>query len=392
MLGKPPTLTYEAIGYDASTAQPESENTEESDTSMNGGLEVPASNTDAEGRPSLCLSEYDDLADFDGRFASSSTLARTESHMQQGGKSVQRKTSKGILGLFDGRRKDSNASSRTISSPAAPGPPVTKRPNLKGLRSMSSLRPSKERPSTSSRGKSVPLPSLPTHEESFTSGFAIGDGLSVGLGLDEVSEWGANVTASISGSARNGSVSVSRSAPFTPTKEPEPLPGTHRRSLSLTTPSVAGTSKSTKTTTPTNRYNSPVFPSSPNSANSASPSTPSPSPSQKQQGITLASALLRASHAESLKGGTADLLAILERGDSKPWGFSYADVRQPVKVWYGDKDEKINIGSVRWMERVMKDCRVKIIKGQGHSLMTNTAVVVEVLESVAKDWQRSERR
>lgn len=101
--------------------------------------------------------------------------------------------------------------------------------------------------------------------------------------------------------------------------------------------------------------------------------------------MSLTNALLRASHAESLKGGTADLLAILER-DSKPWGFSYADVRQGVKVWYGDRDEKIAIGSVHWMERVMKDCTVQIVKGGTHNLMTNADVVVEVLESVARDW------
>jgi surfactin synthase thioesterase subunit len=55
-------------------------------------------------------------------------------------------------------------------------------------------------------------------------------------------------------------------------------------------------------------------------------------------------------------------------------------------VWYGDKDEKIGISSVRWMERVMKDCTVKIVEGGDHSLLTNAKVVVEVLESVAKDW------
>ncbi|KAG8680193.1 hypothetical protein FRC11_002822, partial [Ceratobasidium sp. 423] len=120
-----------------------------------------------------------------------------------------------------------------------------------------------------------------------------------------------------------------------------------------------------------------------------SPTTPIPpsprSPNPNPKTVTLASALLQASHAESLKGGTADLLSILER-DSKPWGFSYADVRQPVRVWYGDRDDKIGIGSVRWMERVMKSCEVRIVKGAGHSLMTNAEVVVDVLESIAREW------
>lgn len=50
-------------------------------------------------------------------------------------------------------------------------------------------------------------------------------------------------------------------------------------------------------------------------------------------------ALLRACHAEN-RGGTADLLAIMRK--SSEWGFAYTDVDLPVKVWYGDRDEKIN--------------------------------------------------
>lgn len=108
--------------------------------------------------------------------------------------------------------------------------------------------------------------------------------------------------------------------------------------------------------------------------------------SQKPGGISLASALMQASHAEALKGGTADLLSILERPDSRPWGFSYTDVKQHVKVWYGDRDERIGISSVKWMEKAMRDCEVKIIKGEDHGLLTNARVVVEVLESIAAEW------
>lgn len=92
--------------------------------------------------------------------------------------------------------------------------------------------------------------------------------------------------------------------------------------------------------------------------------------------------LLRASHAES--GGSAnDLLVILGRASQKPWGFTYADVRHPVRVWHGDKDERVSMSSVLWMEREMVDCRVTLIKGANHGLMTNASVVVEALESIA---------
>ncbi|KAK0518048.1 hypothetical protein OC835_007971, partial [Tilletia horrida] len=72
-------------------------------------------------------------------------------------------------------------------------------------------------------------------------------------------------------------------------------------------------------------------------------------------GITdLATALLRASHAESLCGGTADLMAILGRS-SRPWGFTYTDVEHPVKVWHGDRDERISLSSAQWMEQELKN-------------------------------------
>ncbi|KAF9517402.1 hypothetical protein BS47DRAFT_1380511 [Hydnum rufescens UP504] len=80
---------------------------------------------------------------------------------------------------------------------------------------------------------------------------------------------------------------------------------------------------------------------------------------------------MHASRAEALKGGTADQLSILDRGDSRPWGFSYTDVKPPVKVWC--------------MERVMKYCTIKITKGDGHGLLTSADVVVDILESVANE-------
>ena len=73
---------------------------------------------------------------------------------------------------------------------------------------------------------------------------------------------------------------------------------------------------------------------------SAGSNSRSGSPLPPQAGrIDLGTALLRASHAENQRG-TADLLAIMEK--SGEWGFSYTDVILPVKVWYGDRDDKIS--------------------------------------------------
>lgn len=95
----------------------------------------------------------------------------------------------------------------------------------------------------------------------------------------------------------------------------------------------------------------------------------------------LATSLLRASHAESQRGSTNDLMTILggSRG-SKPWGFTYADVTHPTRVWHGDKDERIGLSGALWMEREMQECTLKVVKGANHSLMTNTTVVIEALE------------
>jgi hypothetical protein len=100
----------------------------------------------------------------------------------------------------------------------------------------------------------------------------------------------------------------------------------------------------------------------------------------------LGNALIAASHAESAKGTHNDLLQILNH-DNHPWGFSYSAYPHRVRVWYGDKDEKIAENAVRWMERVMgaDKCHVKVVKGADHGLMYKSSVVVEVLERVGQN-------
>ncbi|CAD6584996.1 MAG: hypothetical protein CYPHOPRED_002946 [Cyphobasidiales sp. Tagirdzhanova-0007] len=104
----------------------------------------------------------------------------------------------------------------------------------------------------------------------------------------------------------------------------------------------------------------------------------------KEMEFDLGSALMRASHAESLKGITSDLLTLLEK-TSRSVGFSYSNVERSVKVWHGAKDEKISLQSVLSLEVAMPNCEVTIIPGADHSLMTNVAVVMRVLNSVARE-------
>ncbi|PWN28449.1 hypothetical protein BDZ90DRAFT_231432 [Jaminaea rosea] len=89
-------------------------------------------------------------------------------------------------------------------------------------------------------------------------------------------------------------------------------------------------------------------------------------------------------------GTTADLLTIL--GKSGPWGFTYTDVlplNVGLRIWHGDKDERIGLAGAFWLQKEWDaapygvECHVNVVKGAGHGLLTNGPVVVEVLESIA---------
>lgn len=95
----------------------------------------------------------------------------------------------------------------------------------------------------------------------------------------------------------------------------------------------------------------------------------------------LTTALLKASYSESRRGGAKDLLAILERS-SKPAGFSYAEIRHPVQVWHGAKDERVSVSSVQAFHAALPDSRLHIFSQAGHDLMTDSSVMFNVLESI----------
>ncbi|KAH8110655.1 hypothetical protein DFH11DRAFT_1547305 [Phellopilus nigrolimitatus] len=145
-------------------------------------------------------------------------------------------------------------------------------------------------------------------------------------------------------------------------------------------------------------HSSTLPPSTPHHAR-AHP-TPSPSPSQsspKKSGesyqVALGTALIAASHAESARGTHPDLLQILNH-EQRPWGFAYARYPHRVRVWYGDRDERIAANAVRWMESAMgpERCAVTVVKGADHGLMYRTSVVVDVLEQAHGAWTAGKLR
>lgn len=322
MIGKPPTITYEGIGYNA----------KQRSTHFNGRAnQVYPSQTDSYSlsRPSLgssSFSEYDDLRDFDGRFESRSTLgAGTQ---EQKTVAIKSKSSRGFLGRLKG------------STPPQEEKPPGKR--LKALRSMGSLR---GKSSASSKKAAAPSPRLPPPSLQ----------LKVDLGLDDF-DWTASVDSELN-ARRDSSFNVGSTR------------SSGRRSISFSSP------------------NSTVsVPSSPTPSAMTHSTTSTSSPH-----MTLSNALIAASHSESAKGTYNDLVQILNH-DNQPWGFSYSSYPHKVRLWYGDKDEKIAENAVRWMERAMSQdrCTVKVVKGGDHALMFNTEVVLEVFDYLLSSWKVGE--
>jgi hypothetical protein len=358
MLGKPPTIAYRGIGYDVksatSTLTPVNTTSARRSPDKSSSPIPPPSVTRRPSFDSSVFSDYDDLRDFEGRFDSRSTLGARSSGSHRSRtiseskprSSFSRKPSRGFLT----RLKGGSNHLQLQSPPEKPNPfPGGRR--LKALRSMGSLRRS---PTTrSNRAIAVP-PQVPQPLS-----------IDVGLGFDAFN-W-PSVT----------NLGVVPQGPPTPPPERLNRRATGRRSLSYSV---------------TARSSPPSLVSSPRTSVPPSPTTAT----EERASITatsayqaaLGNALIAAAHAESSRGTHSDLLQILNH-DQQPWGFSYAAYPHIVRVWYGDRDEKIAENAVRWMERTMGQgrCRVQVVRGADHGLMYRSNVVVEVLERVRDIWE-----
>ncbi|KJA26147.1 hypothetical protein HYPSUDRAFT_133486 [Hypholoma sublateritium FD-334 SS-4] len=395
MIGKPPTIAYEGIGYTAPPAPKPTPDASSTASRKGASAHGHAVYQHAEARPrpstgsKSTFSEYDDLNDFDGRFESRSTLGlkgRPASQHGHGASGVnehgayvaKRKTSRGILGRLKG-------ASGTPSPPPPPSSQDRERERerqgsgagkkLKGLRSMGSLK-ARGKDKDRDPPKSEPAsPQLPAPLR-----------IDVGLGLEDLAWMGASIDAE----------------PSPPTATPYAYAGSSvgssarsggRRSISFTSSKA------------------PAHPPPPPLPASSMPSSPSPSTfttsfaqggssgggggvdSSRGHQIALGNALIAASHAESAKGTHNDLLQILNH-EGHSWGFAYAAYPHRVRIWYGDRDERIAEDAVRWMERTMgpERCSVKVVRGADHGLMYRSSAVVDVLEWIASAWRPEERR
>ncbi|KAK7694488.1 hypothetical protein QCA50_001674 [Cerrena zonata] len=371
MLGKPPTIAYAGIGFDVKTSRPGTANSitpTGKSYSSPSSIDLQLPQPEAEGRRSMSsgiFSDYDDLRDFEGRFDSRSTLGRrsegsTRSRTVSESRRAQatpRKPSKGFLGRLKGATSPQTQSPKEERSPNTMGSGN----RLKALRSMGSLKGKSSSQSSSSKKSPTPPPILPP---TLPSPFSA----EIGLGLGD-DDWTSTLRAKSYSTpptkVKAGSIS---SVPFSDTSSNYRSGG--RRSMSF------GPSKSPPIPPPP----VPPLPASP-----MSDATQTPSASYQAQ---LGNALIAASHAESAKGTHADLVQILNH-DRQPWGFSYSAYPHQVRVWYGDRDDRIAENVVRWMENTMgpDKCSVKVIKGASHALMFKSSVVIEVMEYFSDCWR-----
>ena len=362
MLGKPPTIMYEGIGFD-----PQKEKGQTNDNSRNPlGLipstqQLPPQNATSDqyllaspvdGRPSIgssVFSEYDDLRDFEGRFESQSTVGGHPSWLAEksqvtSDKATKRKGSKGFLEKLKGGHSQPPSSAPEKNASSAPK-------RLKALRSMGSL---KGKGGASLRRQSITTkPPVPSPQLPQTSN------------IDPKLELGTeNWKSQTPPPAKHGTDS-----------SPEPPPSSFKRVEGVRSISLGTTN---------NRSPYPCNPPSPTPTIPSLPTTPTTdSHTGTSYDASLANALIAASHAESSKGAHNDLLLILNH-DRVPWGFSYQYYPHTVAVWYGDRDERIAESAVRWLEQTMSPerCKVKVVKGADHGLMYNTTVVLDVFDKV----------
>ncbi|KAI0778019.1 hypothetical protein BD413DRAFT_466306 [Trametes elegans] len=387
MLGKPPTIAFEGIGFEVKSV-PGTPSANSSTSALDTPRSPPNSAStvtpslaalqEQDPRPSTssaAFSEYDDLRDFEGCFESRSTLERKSTSASQSQRkrvtseakststtnTTTRKPSRGFLNRF----KSGSSNQQTPTATPERSSSGTGR-KLKALRSMGSLK-GRARAEQTSKLSDPPVPTPPWIPPTPV----VGGGNEVGLGLEQF-DW--SNTSLQAARSRSPSLRHKDLPPIDVTRDvSSPTPSTRpggRRSISFTAGSPS----------------SPPFMQSPQSTASKTPVT-----AQSFQ-AALGNALIAASHAESAKGTHNDLMQILNH-DRLPLGFSYGAYPHSVRVWYGDRDEKIAENAVRWMENAMgpDKCQVKVIKGADHSLMFKSSVVVEVLEHIAEYWRDCER-
>lgn len=84
-----------------------------------------------------------------------------------------------------------------------------------------------------------------------------------------------------------------------------------------------------------------------------------------------------------------DLLICLERRQTI--GFRYVDITRPCVIHHGSRDSRVPVENVKWLAKKMRRCEIRVLEGEGHSLMANAKIMAEVLTEVGREWEEWSR-
>ena len=392
MIGKPPKITYEGIGYnvskpvssatynldstghfvrarDQASSFDEDEEYDEtpeisSRASIKRGKSSPSMKSSpytigvtAKSRPSISsgntFSDYDDLADFNGCFDSRSTIERRRTRAasadghapleqcQVQGSVTRKRSSKGFLRIWKGLPHNNPGPVPPLpnmeTTPKEPPPPQTPQPKkkLKSLKSISSI---KSKSSTTTNVSARPRtaeksPVLPEQDFETSLQFAVHE-----FSLKDTSNTDL-------ASARPDARAAPPAPPRTSVYSADSVDMRNGSTVASSSTgrsafgARAGGHRSISFTSTTSASHSflarPPLPQIPRTLGRSS-TTPSSDSSKKENGesfqVAMGNALIAASHSESARGTHPDLLQILNH-EQRPWGFSYARYPPRVRVW-----------------------------------------------------------
>jgi pimeloyl-ACP methyl ester carboxylesterase len=95
-----------------------------------------------------------------------------------------------------------------------------------------------------------------------------------------------------------------------------------------------------------------------------------------------ARANLLAAATEAMAAGHAGVAAESLLLFVRPWGFSPADVRAPVDLWYGDADTLVPPQMGEHLARTIPNSRLHVLRGEGHMVyVTHWAEILERLQA-----------
>lgn len=80
-----------------------------------------------------------------------------------------------------------------------------------------------------------------------------------------------------------------------------------------------------------------------------------------------------------------DLLICLERRQTI--GFRYVDITRACVLHHGSRDSRVPMENVKWLAKKMRRCEIRVLEGEGHSLMASATIMAEVLTEVAREWE-----